>query len=170
MYNSPWWWTGRGVNMTDRQVRVLMTPVQVGKSLCHVLTSIQTLVCVCVLMYLRGRGRWRGRIMSTPLLHCFWCRSAGLGVLASRWADISPPLRSTKSHITMTTTWDGYAHTHTLTLRVGAYQCNPSCSSGVSVQVDTHTRSCPGCSCSHAHSFHCWCCIHLHLRHHHTEH
>ena len=69
-------------------------------------------VCVCVFVYLRGRGRWKGRRESRPLLLHSWCKSAGLGALASHWVNTSPPLRNTQSHITMTTTWT-HTHTHT---------------------------------------------------------
>ena len=120
-------------------------------------------VCVCVLVYLPGRGRWKGRKVSRPLLLHSLCKSAGLGALASHWANTWPLLRNTQSHITMTTTW---THTHTHTSVQGplcgihhstsgetrkaekltnTYQCNLSCSSGASVQEDTHTHSCPGC-------------------------
>ena len=67
-------------------------------------------VCVCVLVYLPGRGRWKGRKVSRPLLLHSLCKSAGLGALASHWANTWPLLRNTQSHITMTTTW---THTHT---------------------------------------------------------
>lgn len=145
------------------------------------LEVIDEVVCV----YLRGRERWRGRTASTPQPPRSWYRSAGPWVLAFHWADTSPPLRNTQSHITMTTTWT-HTHTHNIhlcsglprgvrhaTLRgdqmcqtqtihitthtdtAGAYRCSLSCSSGASVPVDTRTRSCPGCLCSHAHSSHC---------------
>lgn len=122
----------------------------------------------CVCAHLRGRGHWRGRTVSRPQLLRSWCRLAGLAVLASHWADISLPLRSTESyHFCCVICPPCLAHSQMYTqvcVWAGAYRCNLSCSSGVSVRVDTHTRSCPGCLCSRTHSCRCWCCTHRYLR------
>lgn len=67
--------------------------------------------CGLIVRYLPGTGRWTGRTASTPPPPRSWCRSAGLAVPVSRWADTSPPLRNTQSHITRTTSGDTHTHT-----------------------------------------------------------